>query len=111
VDVCTIDNKEVRNKTHIYLEKDLWKPGAEMDQMPFSRLRLFEINFYKAKTKIQSFRFRFVKVKTLLRRRQCLFGVNSDYDMLRRRQCLFGVNSDYDMLRRRQCLFGETIYC
>ena len=63
-DVCTIDNKEVRNKTHIYLEKYLWKTGAEMDQMPFSRLRLFELNFYKAKTKIQSFRFRFVKVET-----------------------------------------------
>jgi hypothetical protein len=30
-DVCTIDNKEVRNKTHIYLEKDLWKPGANSD--------------------------------------------------------------------------------
>ena len=34
-DVCTIGNKEARNKTHIYLEKDIWKPGEEMDQMTF----------------------------------------------------------------------------
>lgn len=51
-DVCsTIDNKEGRNKTHIYLEKDIWKPGAEMGQMPLSRLRLFELNLLGQNTK------------------------------------------------------------